>query len=127
MKCLVAILLLVCAGESLKASVREGNFNSRSRSYYSNGAISYCQHQLYTPSFPILSQWEENDLRFMRFDGLCDEGFGAGPRNYQGRSYYANQQHHYCQFPAYNAALPEASYAEAQQIFSGVYDGYCTN
>lgn len=45
--------------------------------------------------------------------------------NYQYRTYYANEQQHYCEVRNYVPHYPEISYWEAQQLEYYTFDGMC--
>lgn len=109
------------------AVVREGPFNYRGNSYFSNGINAYCQKSFYDFRLPNLTGWEESDLQRMQFHGMCDDGYGQGPFNYRNRSYYSNKDGSYCQFSYYNQALQEFDQRQMQYATRGRYTGYCRN
>lgn len=125
MKMIFVAGLLSLITSQVFAAVREGNFNYQQRSYYSNGVGAYCQRHQYHYEYSELNYWDVNELRYTQFDGMCDEGYAQSGMNYQGRSYYANAQGHYCSFPYFRPELRQIDYYEAQVLFQKIYDGVC--
>lgn len=123
-KIFVSVLLMMATVPAL-AAVREGNFNYRGQSFYSNGVGAYCQRHQYHYDFPELSYYDARELNYTRFDGMCAEGPAEGGMNYRGRSYYANAEGHYCQYRYYRNDLREVDGWEAQQLFRKIFDGTC--
>lgn len=123
-KSLLVFSILFSSAVAL-AALREGPFNFRGNSYFSNGQGAYCVKSQFDSRLPQLTPWEAQELRRMNFNGQCDDGFAEGPFNFRGRSYYANNQGAYCEFRYFDNRLKEMSYAEAQTIFNGRFDGYC--
>ena len=127
MKNIFLAAVTMTIGLSAFATLREGPFNYRNSSYFSNGVGAYCQKSVYDSRLPQLTRWEADELRYMQFHGICDDGYGQGPFSYRGRSYYANKDGSYCQFRSYNHALPEFDTRQMQYATRGKFAGYCQN
>lgn len=121
---LIATLMLAFSIDA-HAWLREGPFNLRGLTYFSNGVGAYCQKSIYDYTAPMLTPWEERELYRLQFHGLCDDGYALGPFNFRGRSFYASRGGAFCEFRYYDYRLREISDHEAQIVFRGRYNGYC--